>query len=41
MADRIQENILGPEGFEEPNGPMIQRDSCDGIFTVEIALQKL
>ena len=40
MANRIQEQILEPEGLEEQNGFMRQRGCCDGIFTVKMALQK-
>lgn len=40
IANRIQEQILEPEGLEEQNGFMRQRGCCDGIFTVKMALQK-
>ena len=40
MANRIQEQILEPEGLEEQNGCMKQRGCCGGIFTVKMALQK-
>jgi hypothetical protein len=43
MANRIQEQILEPEGLEEQNGFMRQKGCCDGIagvFTVKMALQK-
>jgi hypothetical protein len=40
MANRIQEQILEPEGLEEQHGFVRQRGCCDGIFTVKMALQK-
>jgi hypothetical protein len=40
MANRIQKQILEPEGLKEQNGFMRQRGCCDGIFTVKMALQK-
>ena len=40
MANRIQKQILEPEGLKEQNGFMRQRGCCDGIFTVNMALQK-
>ena len=40
IANRIQEQILEPEGLEEQNDFMRQRGCCDGIFTLKMALQK-
>ena len=40
MANRVQEQILEPEGLQEQNGFMRQRGWCDRIFTVKMALQK-
>ena len=34
MANRVQEQLLEPEGLQEKNGFMRQRGCCDGIFTV-------
>jgi hypothetical protein len=40
MANRIQEQVLEPEGLKEQNGSMRQRGCCDRIFTVKLAPQK-